>query len=135
MQMNGVIIDTSAWIEFFNKSDSEISNTVRNIVSDNTTIYLCPIIWQEILQGIKLDKDFKEIKYIFSFYPILKTDPMEIAEKAVDIYRTTRKNGITIRKSNDCSIAAYAILNNLVLLQYDRDFKQMQKVIKELKLL
>ena len=60
---------------------------------------------------------------------------MEIAEKAVDIYRTTRKNGITIRKSNDCSIAAYAILNNLVLLQYDRDFKQMQKVIKELKLL
>ncbi len=132
--MNGILIDTSAWIDFFNSS-SDVSNTIKQLILDDAKIYLCPIIWQEVLQGIRSDKDFEQIKYIFSFYTMLKTDPLEVAEKAVEIYRKTRKNGITIRKSNDCSIAAYAILNNLTLLQYDRDFIQMQKVIKELKLL
>lgn len=133
--MSRFLIDTSAWIEFFNKSNSDISKKVKELIANDEDIYLCPIIWQEILQGIKQDKDYNQIKSIFSFFPMLKNDPLEIAEKAVEIYRKTRKKGITIRKSNDCSIAAYAILNDLILLHYDRDFEQMQKVIKNLKLL
>lgn len=133
--MNGVLIDTSAWIEFFNKSDSEVGNSVKSLIINNETIFLCPIVYQEILQGIKLDKDFEKIKNILSYFPMLENNPMEIAEKAIEIYRKTRKSGITIRKSNDCLIAAYAILNDVHLLQYDRDFVQMKKVISELKLL
>ena len=132
--MSGILIDTSAWIEFFNNSQSNISNKVKELIVKDAEVYLCPIIWQEILQGIKTEKDYEQIKYILSFFPMLKNDSLSIAEKAVEIYRKTRKNGITIRKSNDCSIAAYAILNDLYLLQYDRDFIQMQKVVKDLKL-
>lgn len=117
--MNGVLIDTSAWIEFFNKSDSEVGNSVKSLIINNETIFLCPIVYQEILQGIKLDKDFEKIKNILSYFPMLENNPMEIAEKAIEIYRKTRKSGITIRKSNDCLIAAYAILNDVHLLQYD----------------
>ncbi len=126
--MSGILIDTSAWIEFFNNPKSDVSNKVKELIVNNAEVYLCPIIWQEILQGIKLDKDYKQIKYILSFFPMLKNDSLIIAEKAVEIYRKTRNKGITIRKSNDCSIAAYAILNDLTLLQFDRDFVQMQKL-------
>ena len=114
--MSGILIDTSAWIEFFNNSQSNISNKVKELIEKDAEVYLCPIIWQEILQGIKAEKDYEQIKYILSFFPMLKNDSLSIAEKAVEIYRKTRKNGITIRKSNDCSIAAYAILNDLYLL-------------------
>jgi predicted nucleic acid-binding protein len=38
-----------------------------------------------------------------------------------------RKAGVTIRKSNDCLIAAYAILGDLYLLHKDRDFEEISK--------
>ena len=47
----------------------------------------------------------------------------EMAIKAAHIYRTLRKKGNTIRKSNDYLIAAHAIVNNLEILHVDRDFK------------
>jgi predicted nucleic acid-binding protein len=50
---------------------------------------------------------------------------MDITNRAIDIYRTLRKKGITIRKSNDCLIASYAILSDRKLLHKDRDFTQI----------
>jgi len=44
---------------------------------------------------------------------------------AADIYRTLRKNGLTIRKTADCLIAAVAIENNIQLLHNDRDFSMV----------
>ena len=39
-----------------------------------------------------------------------------------NIYRTLRKEGITIRKPIDCMIAAVALHNNIPLLHNDKDF-------------
>jgi len=50
---------------------------------------------------------------------------MELTNLAIEIYRKLRKSGITIRKSNDCLIAAYAILGDLYLLHKDRDFEEI----------
>jgi len=38
------------------------------------------------------------------------------------IYRSLRKEGVTIRKTNDCIIAAVAVENCVPLLHSDRDF-------------
>ena len=42
--------------------------------------------------------------------------------QAADIYRKLRKTGITIRKTNDCIIAATALEHHCQLLHNDRDF-------------
>ena len=52
----------------------------------------------------------------------ISAEPYQMAEEAAKIYRVLRVKGITIRKPNDCLIAAYAINNNAYLLQDDRDF-------------
>jgi predicted nucleic acid-binding protein len=82
----------------------------------------CPIILQEILQGIRKDSDYRKVKDIVLSYPILKMDPVQAAIEAANLYRDLRKKGLTIRKSNDCLIASYAIKYNIPLLHNDSDF-------------
>lgn len=48
--------------------------------------------------------------------------------KAAEIFRTLRKNGITIRKINDCIIANYALEYNLILIHIDSDFENIAKI-------
>jgi predicted nucleic acid-binding protein len=57
-------------------------------------------------------------------------DIMEATNEAVDIYRTLRKKGITIRKSIDCLIASYAIIGEMYLLHKDTDFTAIAKEFK-----
>ena len=79
---------------------------------------------QEILQGIVDDRHFDEIKEYLLAFNILKDDPLEMAIAAARLYRNARKKGLTIRRSNDCLIAQYAIKYKLEVLHQDRDFDQ-----------
>jgi predicted nucleic acid-binding protein len=117
-----ILVDTSVWIDFFNNGTSKESIILEKLITNNETLYLCPIIYQEILQGINDDKIFNEIKNILLNFSVLNNDIFRISTIAIDIYRSLRKKGITIRKSNDCLIAAYAIDSNLHLFHKDRDF-------------
>jgi len=55
---------------------------------------------------------------------------MTVTDCAIDLYRSLRKKGITVRKPYDCLIASYAILEDLFLLHNDSDFKQMENNCK-----
>ncbi|MDR1222317.1 MAG: PIN domain-containing protein [Tannerella sp.] len=126
--MNRILIDTSVWIDFFNSTNlSPETEILRQLITDNQSIYLCPIIYQEILQGIRNDQTFEYIREILLDFEMIDFTWMETTDKAIEIYRTLRKKGITIRKSNDCLIAAYAILADVRILYKDRDFTQIAK--------
>jgi len=121
--MNAVLVDTSVWIDFFNLSKSSPeSEILRQLIVNDRSIFLCPVIYQEILQGIRDDRTFKHIREMLLDFNMLDFPWMNLTNQAIDIYRTLRKKGITIRKSNDCLIAAYAILADVQLLHKDRDF-------------
>ena len=129
--MKHVLVDTSAWIDFFNENTaSPTSELLQKLIEDNDAIYLCPPIYQEILQGIRNDDTFEHIKKILQDFTMLHFDVMDVTDMAIEIYRKLRKSGITIRKSNDCLIASYAMLGNLHLLHKDRDFEEMTKCIR-----
>jgi predicted nucleic acid-binding protein len=48
---------------------------------------------------------------------------MKITDMAINIYRLCKKKHITLRKQNDCLIAAYAILNNIPVFHKDHDYE------------
>ena len=130
-EMKQVLVDTSVWIDFFNeKTLSPKSEILQDLIENNDVVYICPTIYQEILQGIRNDNTFEDIKNILQDFNMLKLNIMDVTNKAIEIYRKLRKSGITIRKSNDCLIAAYAILGDLYLLHKDRDFEEIAKQIK-----
>jgi predicted nucleic acid-binding protein len=126
--MKNIIVDTSVWIDFFNKKHiSPETEILKELLENNKQFYICPAIYQEILQGIKDDKLFEKIKKILLKRNMVDIHIIDATNKAIDIYRTLRKRGITIRKSIDCLIAAYAIIGKMYLLHKDNDFTEIAK--------
>jgi len=123
-----LIVDSTVWIDFFNpKVKSSEKKFLSQLIQSNYPIYLCPIVYQEVLQGIREEKIFTEIKNILQHYRMLDIDLMYVTNYAVNLYRHLRKKGITIRKSVDCLIASYVILSDMELLHNDSDFINIAK--------
>ncbi|MCB9040239.1 MAG: PIN domain nuclease [Lewinellaceae bacterium] len=128
----GILVDTSVWIQFFNGVESPQAEYLRQSVQDDQPLFLCPTIIQEVLQGIRSDKDYENVKDSLLAFPVPNWNPMEAAIAAAQLYRGLRKKGITIRKSNDCLIAAFAQRFDMAILHSDRDFSIMaeQRIIR-----
>ena len=123
-----VIVDSSVWIDGFNpKIKTPEKELLKQLINDDYPIFLCPVIYQEVLQGIREEKTFEQIKFILQQYRMINIDLMYVTNYAVDLYRYLRKKGITIRKSIDCLIASYAIITNTRILHNDSDFSQIAK--------
>jgi predicted nucleic acid-binding protein len=116
-----VLVDTSVWINFFKANETGSSLFLKNNLS-NIIVVTCPVIVQEVLQGILSDKEFKAVSSSFNTLTKFSDNPYELALDAARLYRDIRKAGFTIRKPNDCLIASYAIKHNVKLLHDDKDF-------------
>lgn len=57
-------------------------------------------------------------------------DALETAEGAAHIYSILRSIEVTLRKSNDCLIAWYAMTSDAVLFHWDRDFVSIPEFFK-----
>ncbi len=119
--MEIVLVDTSVWVNFFKAKETDSSLFLKNNLA-NIIIATCPVIVQEVLQGVLSDKEFKIVSAYFNTLTRFTNNPYELALDAARLYREVRKNGFTIRKPNDCLIASYAIKNDVKLLHDDKDF-------------
>ena len=124
--MDIVLVDTSVWINFFKGKETDASLYLKNNLS-NLIIATCPVIVQEVLQGIANDKEFNLIADYFNNFIQLVEDQYELAHSAAKLYRDLRKRGVSIRKPNDCLIAGYAMKNDLILLNDDKDFREIAR--------
>ncbi|MEL7223075.1 MAG: PIN domain-containing protein [Bacteroidota bacterium] len=96
-------------------------------ISEDKDIYLTPTILQEILQGIRSNHQFEEVKESLLAFTILNWNPTDVAIEAAKLYRNLRKKGLTIRKSNDYLIAACARHFDLPILHDDQDYRHIQQ--------
>ncbi len=121
--MTELIVDSSAWIDFFNApSDSLESSALAVLLDKDARILMLPVIYQEIMQGIRDDVVFSELRRILGDFPRSDVGVWTASDIAVDLYRSLRKKGVTIRAPNDCLIAAYCIIHKVPLLHRDQDF-------------
>ena len=117
-----MIVDTSVWIDCFRGLQNAQTKKVADLLVHTKRITITPTILQEVLQGIREDAQFVRIRANLLACTLLILDPVEAAIGAADLYRSLRKQGVTIRKPNDCLIAYYAIFHNISVLQNDIDF-------------
>ncbi len=120
--MDRQIADSSVWIDFFNGVRNPQVSVLKESI-ENSTVYICSVIVQEILQGIRDDTAYEQCKEGLSAIPMLKANDWDAGVGAASIYRRLRKQGVTIRKPNDCVIAWYAMTFNLTLVHRDHDFE------------
>ena len=125
-----VLIDTSVLIDYFKDINNEPTRKFQSILDSGIPFGINSFIYQELLQGVKTEKAFQELKEYLDtqrFYR-LKDEKESFAEAAL-IYLKCRKKGITINSTIDCIIAQTALENNLLLLHNDSDFEKMAKVV------
>jgi predicted nucleic acid-binding protein len=122
-----LIFDTSVWIDFLRDKTNPQADLLTSYIDHNDQVLLTPTILQEVLQGIREDAQYRQIKDILSYFTVLQLPPVQAAIGAAELYRGLRKKGLTIRKSNDCLIAFYAIEFSTPLVHLDSDFELVSK--------
>ncbi len=116
-----IIADTSVWIDYFNGNDNPLTDELDRGLSEGI-VAIGDLIFLEILQGFKSDKDYNLAKATLSTLDQYEMFGHALALKSAENYRTLRKKGLTIRKTTDVIIATFCIENRLPLLFSDRDF-------------
>ena len=125
-----VLVDTSVIIGYLQGDENDAILRFQYILDNNIPLGINSVIYQEVLQGVKTEKDFdKTKKYLDTqrFYTL--KDERESYASAAKIYFKCRKKGITLGSTIDCLIAQTAIENNLILLHNDSDFDNISKVV------
>ena len=126
-----LIVDSSVWIDGFNpKAKNREKDALKKLIQDDYPVFLCPIIYQEVLQGIREDSTYEKVKNVLRQFRMINIDLMLVTERAIELYRYLRKKGVAIRKSVDCLIASYAIITNFPILHNDSDFSLIAKESK-----
>lgn len=120
-----LLFDTSVWIDFLNRKSTPEADLLGQYIETDTEVLLTPTILQEILQGIRDDTKYQQVKELLSYFTVLELPLIHAAIGAADLYRSLRKKGATIRKSNDCLIAHYALEFSCTMVHTDSDFDQV----------
>jgi predicted nucleic acid-binding protein len=119
-----ILVDTSVWIEFF-RASSELE--LESIVDLDEVVTCLPVI-QEVLQGFDDQKAYLVAREAMFSFPIVESPMSEgVYQLAIDLYRSARRGGFTVRSSTDCLIGACAIRNSLAVLHHDRDFEVLAR--------
>lgn len=119
------LVDTSAWIAFFRRRDPI---DLEAFVPLDEVATCLPVL-QEVLQGMREEAAFRRAVVSFGALPIVESPLREpLFLEAVDLYRTARRAGWTVRSGVDCLIAACAIRHDLEVLHDDRDYPALAKV-------
>lgn len=126
-----VLVDTSVLIDYFRDIDNPVTGKLQFILDNNIPFGINSFIYQEVLQGVKTEKDFQRLKRYLEtqrFYNL--KDEKESFARAAKIYFMCRRKGITISSTIDCLIVQTALEHDLYLLHNDSDFDMIRKVVK-----
>lgn len=123
-----ILVDTSAFIEFLNRTGSREDRIVEQLVADNDEIAIPDISLTEILQGIRDEQEYAEVKSSLLTFPILSLTNTNSYIAAADLYRKCRKKGATVRNTVDLLVAQIAVEHKATLLHNDRDFDAIAKI-------
>ncbi|MFZ4855952.1 MAG: type II toxin-antitoxin system VapC family toxin [Desulfuromonadaceae bacterium] len=123
-----ILLDTSVLIEFLNRTGSLFDKSVEALIANDTDIAIADITLTEVLQGIRSERDYCEVRASLMTLPTLSLKDRDSYIKAADLYRKCRARGLTIRSTIDVIIAQTAIENNAELLHNDRDFEAIASV-------
>ena len=119
------LVDTSAWIEVFRKTKP--LDLSAHVPFDD--IVTCLPVIQEVLQGFRDERAYRTARDAMFSLPLVESPiRADLIEEAIGLFRMARRQGVTVRSSVDCLIAACAIRHDLEVLHRDRDYTQLARV-------
>jgi predicted nucleic acid-binding protein len=124
-----VIVDTTVWVDYLNGFDTRYTAWLDEQL-ERQRLGLTDLILCEVLQGIRADKQAARVREELLEFEILTMGGIALAVTAAQNYRLLRARGRTVRKTIDCLIATFCLLNDHELIHNDRDFDSFEQVLK-----
>jgi predicted nucleic acid-binding protein len=121
-----VIVDTTVWIDYLGGADNRETEWLDRELGQQP-FGLLDLILCEVLQGIRADTAFNQVRKDLLKFEIFDSGGAESAIASARNYRSLRSQGITILKTIDCLIATCCIRDGHALLHRDRDFDPFEK--------
>ena len=118
-----VLIDTSAWIDFFRGKQTAATDAVQ-LALQLGTARLCGPVKAELLQGAKSKKEKQQLQVMFSAVENLAINEADW-ETAGNSIQTLREGGVTVPLT-DALIAAIANRHKTAVLTLDRHFSHLR---------
>lgn len=117
-----VIVDTSVWslsLRRQKQQNNSIANRLGDLINDGRVILL-GAVRQEILSGIKHQKQFEKLRNRLKVFPNLELD-VEDYELAAEYFNICRRHGVQ-GANTDFLICAVANRRNYEIFTTDKDF-------------
>jgi len=122
-----VIVDTTVWIDYLRGTENpETSWLARELQLQR--LGLTDLILCEVLQGIRDQNDFAQVRRDLLRFEVFDTGGSDLAVAAAENYRELRR-GYTVHKTIDCLIATFCLQARHELLHRDRDFDCFESVL------
>ncbi len=123
-----IVLDTSVLSLVFRRprkagNRSPLAVVLRRMIVDDLPLVVPGIVLQELLCGVRSDKQFDTLQTHLLGFPLLLADESHHI-RAAEIANTCRKAGVSC-STVDALIAAQTILERGQLFTTDRDFKAM----------
>jgi tRNA(fMet)-specific endonuclease VapC len=118
-----LLIDTSAWIDFFRGKQNAVTDTVQ-LALQLGQARLCGLVKAELLQGVKTKKEKQQLSILFDAVESLPTHELDW-EVAGNTLQALRESGITLPLT-DALIAAIAIRHKAQVLTLDHHFSHLK---------
>lgn len=123
-----VIVDTTVWIDYLNDVATPETDWLDQQLG-RQPLALLDVMVCEILQGLSTDEEATRVLRDLRRFQLFETGGLELAVAAARNYRTLRAQGRTVRKTIDCLIATFCLLDGHSLLHCDRDFDPFEQVL------
>ena len=118
-----IIIDTSAWIEFFRGRDP-VASEVDTALANNVAA-LCGPVETELRRGFSNERERSKVMPLLDACHSLD-QPEALWAEAGELGFALRRRGVT-PKTVDLLIATYALTYSASVLTTDKDFRVMQR--------
>jgi predicted nucleic acid-binding protein len=118
-----LLIDTSAWIEYFRATGSPAAVEVRRLLAEQPhRVVMCEPIAMEILSGALDDDRYTRLEQLVNGLPSLRIEEAVDFRTAAAIYRSARRCGRPVRSITDCLISAVAMRHGATVIHQDADY-------------
>lgn len=123
-----VIVDTTVWVDYLNGVVNPQTDWLDQEL-DRQRLGLTDLILSEVLQGVRDEHEAAATQRELLKFEVFTTGDIELAVASARNYRALRTKGRTVRRTIDCWIATFCLLNDHALLHIDSDFDPFEKFL------
>jgi len=121
-----ILVDSSVWVDYFRGKPTAQTVLLEGLL-DSQEIAIGDLIFTEVLQGCRFDKEFNEVRRLLARLDLVVLGGEDVVVQAARNYRKLRSLGITVRGTIDVVLATRCIVSGHQLLHSDRDFDALER--------